>query len=88
MGDTLCGCVTNAPGDGGLITMVSQSTGNFIQDVLQQFPMLSGLKRMQKLMRVPAVAWLRKNNKLAVLYKTRQVVDGMETMFLGTASLL
>ena len=66
--------------------MAYQSTSNFVQEVLQRFPMLSSLKRMQKLVRVPAVAWLRKKNKLAVLYKTRQVVVGMQTMFLGSAS--
>ena len=56
---------------------------------LHGFQEKSDLKREQAMTahrRVPGVAFLRSNTKLAVLCKLKKVVKGVEQLFLGTTS--
>ena len=57
--------------------------------MLHTFPKLSDLKRSQTITtqrKVPGVAWCTSKSKLAVLYKVRTAISGVEEMFLGTSS--
>ena len=68
--------------------MVCDACENFVGTVLHKFVSLSSLKRDRVVDKphIPGVMWLRAKDKMAMLYNTRNVVQGDDQMLLGTQS--